>query len=290
MKQKKVFLTIGGSDPCGGAGIQADVKTAIRLGFYPCSVITAITAQNSSEVTGIWPVPADQIRAELNSVLEDLRPDAVKIGLLASREAVVAVAEVLESHQLQNLVLDPVIRPTLLPGKEDKDLVRDILELLFPIVTIATPNIREKEILERIAGMPLQSLCEALLVTGGDAEGKDSVDTLFFHNFNSADHLPSTAFPSINFNHSSTFDHSGILPLPPEEDGIVACKEFRNKRIDTRNTHGSGCILSSAIACHLAKNPDIQSAVRHAIDFTHEALKEAAGYRLTNGNYGPALI
>lgn len=289
---RRIFLTIAGSDPSGGAGIQADIRTAIAHGLYPCSVITAITAQNTSKFEGSWAVDPDTIEAQLRSVLSDIRPDAVKIGMLPNAEAVKRVADLIREFELFNVVLDPMLSPTLSSSEPDKNLVGALCKDMLPVATVVTPNVAEMELLEKACGESLDEVCPAVLVTAGHTEGKNIVDRLLLNvHASNPDNSPSTAFPTINFNHSALYDFNKILP---NEEGIGESKvevvEFTHPRIDSENTHGTGCILSSAIACNLANGYILEKAVKNAINFTEEALRKAKDFKLGKGNYGPALI
>lgn len=289
MNAKKIILTIGGSDPSGGAGIQADIKTFDRLQFFACSVITAITAQNSSEFSNIWPLDVNQIASQLDSVLNDCTPAAVKIGLLCSPEAIKIIASKIIEHNLTTVVVDPVLSPTLKDYVPDKDLVNAYIEHLFPISTLITPNEKEKQTLEEVSGRPLEELAEAFLIKGGDKTGKVVSDILYFKE-SVADpmQLPSTTFPTINFGNSGLYHYGDIL-INPDTNEKFEIIEFKNKRIDSTNTHGSGCILSSAIACYMAKGYNLAKAVELGIKFTNEAIRNSSGLTLFKGNYGPAL-
>lgn len=299
-----VFLTIGGSDPSGGAGIQADIKTAERLGLYPCSVITAITAQNTQTVSNIWPVTDKQLKAQLKAVLSDFKPDAVKIGLLASESQIEILSEVIEDYELKNVVLDPVLSPTLSSGRKDSRFVRKLVSLLFPLADVVTPNLPELSELEMAAGASIDNFCKAYLLTGGHSDGKEVTDSLFFRNLSEEDGefqpdsdiydpesslnqiATSSPFPTMEPHPlASLAQPANSLSLPPME-----CIQFSHPRIETTNTHGSGCVLSSALACFLAIDESLTVATQKALDFTANALAQSASFKLSKGSYGPTLI
>lgn len=291
MKEKKIILTIAGSDPSGGAGIQADLKTAVMLDVYPCSVITVVTAQNGMEFKNSWPVSVDAVKEQLDCVLSDLMPDAVKIGLIQSGELITAIAQKCIEYNLPNIVIDPVISPTLSDGKVDEHLIRSLAEHLFPLATLVTPNIREKDYFESIMGVPFHLLCESYLLKGGHSEGVECIDRLFFRrNIDQSVSMPSSAFPTINHNHSSLFSQESLIPVPEVEEASVFVEEYVHKRISTDNTHGSGCVLSAAIACFLAQQHSLEEAVRLGIKFIDKAINKSSKIKLGKGNYGPALI
>jgi len=253
-------LTIAGSDSGGGAGIQADLKTIAAHGCYGASVITALTAQNTLGVTGIHAVPVDFVAAQMDAVLGDIGADAVKIGMLFSPELIRTVARGLTKHNVTTIVLDPV----MIAQSGDKLLQDEAIEALkselIPLATIITPNLPEasvllgREIATREAAMQaLKELaamgCQNVLVKGGHLESGDSDDALFIGS------------------------EERIVTLP----GV---------RIPTRNNHGTGCTLSSAIASNLARGEDVESAVRHAKEYISQAIRAGADYVIGQG-HGP---
>ena len=253
-------LTIAGSDSGGGAGIQADLKTFAANGCYGMSVITALTAQNTQGVAGIHPVPVDFVARQLDAVLSDIGVDAVKIGMLFSPELIETVARKLKEYRIARIVLDPV----MVAQSGDKllrdDAVAALKSHLIPLAEVLTPNIPEAEVLlgRKIAAFDEMSDaartlarlgCRNVLVKGGHLEGAASDDSLY---------LGSAA---------------RIVRLP--------CV-----RVDTRNNHGTGCTLSSAIAACIAKGDDVETAVRRAKEYITGAIRAGAAYRLGHG-HGP---
>lgn len=250
--RKKIFLTIAGSDCIGGAGIQADIKTAERLGQYACCVVTAITAQNSAGVAGIYHVSKEILEAQLSAVFEDIRPDSVKIGMLPGMENICTVAAYLEKYKPNHIVLDPVISSTLNPESiHGEESLKVMVEQLFPLAEVVTPNVEELKILDETIG-DISEYCNALLMKGGHNAGKTSTDTLFMADME-----------SFSFSHD---------------------------RIATTNTHGSGCVLSSAIACYLGDGMTLPEAVSEAKGFLHRALLEGKHRSFGKGEYGPSLF
>lgn len=243
-----IGLTIAGSDSGGGAGIQADLKTFHAFGVFGTSAITAITAQNTTGVTAIHPVPLETVRAQIDAVVSDLRPAAVKTGMLATTELVSTVADAIRDHRLERYVLDPVMVATSGDRLLEADAVATIAEELLPLATLVTPNLHEAEIL---AGMPVGSpedMVEAgrrilalgagaVLVKGGHLEG-DVVDILL---------------------------------------GASGERRWTRPRIDTRHTHGTGCTLSAAVTAALALGQDLPDAVDRAIRFIDRAIAQAPG-------------
>lgn len=260
MKNYYRVLTIAGSDSGGGAGIQADLKTFSALGCYGMSVITALTAQNTQTVRAIHPVPAEFIGEQIDTVIEDIGVDAIKIGMLFSPEVIHTVSIHLQRYNPPNIVLDPV----MVAKSGDKLLRDEAIETLkgelVPIATVITPNHPEAGVL---LGRTLtdsdaaESICEelgrlgaaAVLLKGGHMEGETSSDYLF----------------------------------SPKDRKISV---FEAKRVKTRNTHGTGCTLSSAIASYLARGFPLEEAVKEAKDYLTNALLAGADYQLGQG-HGP---
>jgi hydroxymethylpyrimidine/phosphomethylpyrimidine kinase len=254
-----VALTIAGSDSSGGAGIQADLKTFAALGVYGASAITALTAQNTRGVTGIHRVPPDFVTAQIDAVFADLDVGAVKIGMVAELGIVEAIAAALERWRPAQIVLDPVMVATSGDRLLPPDAIAALRDRLIPHATLITPNLPEAAALldEPIAtdeaaiaeqGRRLLAMgCPAVLIKGGHGEGAESIDYLV--------------------------DCDSVTPLPAA-------------RIATRNTHGTGCSLSSAVAAGLAKDEDMASAVRNAKAFISAAIAAAERFSVGHG-HGP---
>lgn len=244
-------MTIAGSDTCGGAGIQADLKTITSLGAHGMSVITAVTAQNSLGIMGIQEISAEFISKQIESVIEDIDPDAVKIGMLLTNGAVRSVAACIEKHKLSPVVLDPVMRASTGTGLLEPEALRLLKEILLPRTNVLTPNLKEAESLSGMrvtsveemeaAAKVIRDLGPDVVVTGGHLKGK-SVDVLY---------------------DGKKFYH------------------FPSERVDTEHTHGSGCVFSAALATFLAKGDDLPTATKLAQNFTRVAIK--TGYPCGRG-------
>jgi hydroxymethylpyrimidine/phosphomethylpyrimidine kinase len=256
----QTVLTIAGSDSGGGAGIQADLKTISALGCYGMSVITALTAQNTQGVTGIHPVPPVFTAQQMDAVFTDMGADAVKIGMLFSAELIETVAERLEHYHVRRIVLDPVMVAQSGDRLLQDDAVAAVRDRLMPLAEVVTPNlpeasvlldreIRTREEMEAAAADLAKIGGRHILIKGGHLAQGDAADLLYG--------AASGAY----------------LRLPGE-------------RIDTRNTHGTGCTLSSAIAAGLAKGEDPETAVRNAKAYITGAIRAGAAYRLGEG-HGP---
>jgi hydroxymethylpyrimidine/phosphomethylpyrimidine kinase len=251
-------LTIAGSDPSGGAGIQADLKTFSALGGYGMSVITGLTAQNTLGVRGVSAVPAGFVTDQLDAVFDDVRVDAVKIGMLATTEVIEAVAAVLRARRPPYVVLDPVMVAKGGDRLLAEDAVASLREVLLPLVDLVTPNLPEAADLLGVSeasdeqemadqAFALAAYGSAVLLKGGHLGGPDSPDLLL-----SSSQLVRLSAP----------------------------------RIDTKNDHGTGCTLSSAITCLRPQRPDWHSAVVDAKTYLTEALKAAARLEVGSG-HGP---
>ena len=265
MKQYRRVLTIAGSDSGGGAGIQADLKTFSALGCYGMSVICAVTAQNTRGVRGIFPVPPDFIQQQIEAVLEDIGVDAVKIGMLHSPEVVVTVAECLKRYHIPKIVVDPVMVATSGDSLLQDDAVEALVTTLFPLATVITPNLHEAAVMLH---QPLSHLIQA-----NDSELEAACGKL-------------SAFGSdavvLKGGHGVSGQSIDFLYLRTDNRII----RLEGDRIDTPNTHGTGCTLSSAIAAFLAGGCEIEDAVSKAKCYITEALTAGADYRLGHG-HGP---
>lgn len=256
MTRRPAMLSVAGSDPSGGAGIQADLKTATALGVYAGAVLTSLTAQNTRGVTGIHPVPAEFVVAQYDAVVDDLDVAAVKIGMLGTAEVVVALAEAIRRRPVRDVVLDPVMIATSGDRLVPDDTVTAIREHLLPLATVVTPNLPEAAALtgaavesgrDAMAGAAtrLRDLgADAALVKGGHADGPEALDVLV------------------------------------DSDGQAV---FAAPRIGTPNTHGTGCTLSSAIASLLTYPMPLREAVDGAKRFLTGALRAGAEWSIGDG-------
>ena len=239
----KTALTIAGSDSSGGAGIQADLKTMIANGVYGMSAITALTAQNTTGVQGIFEVTPEFLEQEIDSVFTDIRPDAVKIGMVSSAGLIKSIAKKLHEHKAENIVVDPVMVATSGSKLISDDAIGTLKEYLFPMAAVLTPNIPETEVL---SGMEVKSAEDMI------AAAKQISETY---------HCAVLCKGGHQLN-----DANDLL----YRDGRY--RWFNGKRIDNPNTHGTGCTLSSAIASNLAKGYDLDTAVERAKAYISGAL------------------
>ena len=258
MRTYRTVLSIAGSDSIGGAGIQADLKTFSALGVYGMTAITALTAQNTQSVLHIMPASEQNLRLQLDAVFTDVVPDAVKIGMLHNEALIEVVIKAIDRYRPRNIVLDPVMISTsgcALLSPTSVDLLKNEL---MPRCNIVTPNLLEAQALAGhkitdiqslyAAGEELTKLCAAVLIKGGHSEGNDVSDYLF-------------------------------------EVGKECPECYTIRRVETVNTHGTGCTLSSAIAANLALGYDMHTSVARAKDYISKAISEGAdvAFGLNNG-------
>ncbi|MDV6168783.1 bifunctional hydroxymethylpyrimidine kinase/phosphomethylpyrimidine kinase [Flavobacterium sp. DG1-102-2] len=253
------LLTVAGTDPTGGAGIQADLKTFAALGCYGMSVVTALVAQNTCGVREIHSIPPDFVRAQLLAVLEDIRPDAIKIGMVHSVELVNVIADVLKEYQDIPVIFDPVMISTSGHRLIEKDTIEAIKTKLFPLAALITPNMDEASLL---AGMQVKTLQDMQTATVAIMDMKPGALLL------KGGHLQSDIITSILVN----------------QVGFI--KTFESQKIITNNMHGSGCTLSSAIASFMARGYSLEDAVANAQEYVHNAILYAADAVCGKGN-GP---
>ena len=263
------ILSIAGSDSGGGAGIQADLKTFSALGCFGMTAITAITAQNTVGVRAIHGVPPEMLKAQIQAVVEDIGVDAVKIGMLHSAEVVQVVAWAIRHYRLPNVVLDPVMVATSGDPLMARDAVQVLVDELFGLASVITPNLDEAELLlnrkitgvddlEAAANELIALGAQAVLLKGGHLQGNEVVD---------------------------------VLVRPGQ-----AILRLASQRIESRNVHGTGCTLSSAIAAHLALGLDLAQAVTQARHYVLGAIAAGAGVHTGQGHgplnhgYAPSIM
>ena len=254
-------LTIAGSDSCGGAGIQADIKTMSALGVYATSAITAITVQNTKGVYGIQNVEPEIVKGQIEAVMEDIHPDAIKIGMVNDCDTIRAIAETLKKYQesFQHLVIDPVMVSTSGCRLMQEDALDVFITELLPLATLLTPNIPEAEILanrkienvediKAAAAAISKQGCRYVLIKGGHFDGEEKIDYLF--------------------------------------EGGKQKTSYRGISVNTRNTHGTGCTLSSAITSYLAREMDMNTAIAMAKTYLSGAILAGKDIKIGEG-HGP---
>ena len=251
----KAVLTIAGSDSIGGAGIQADIKTMLANGVYAMSAVTALTAQNTQGVAAIMDASPEFLAAEIDAVFDDIRPAAVKIGMVSAAALIKVIARRLRAHKAENIVVDPVMVATSGARLLDEDASDSLTAELFPFAALITPNLPELELLTGDSITSREERIDAARKLA--AKWGCAVLSKGGHTEKSADDILVT-------------------------DGETTV--FPGTRIDTKNTHGTGCTLSSAIAANLAKGASLTAAIRQAKDYVAGAL--AADLKMGKG-HGP---
>ena len=251
-------LTIAGSDSCGGAGIQADIKTMSALGCYAASVITAVTVQNTTGVSAVHAVPPEIVAGQIRAVMDDIRPQAVKVGMVNDINTIKTIADTLAEYDIEHLVVDPVMVATSGARLMQDDAVGVFTERLMPLATLLTPNVPEAEVLSGISINDKSSMdnaariiqdkgCQSLLIKGGHIEGR-KIDRLY--------------------------------------TSMGREREYEAANVATRNTHGTGCTLSSAITSYLAMGYAIGEAIAAAKEWLTGALIAGANVEIGSG-HGP---
>jgi len=255
-------LTIAGSDPSGGAGIQADLKTFSALGTYGTSVITALTAQNTQGVRGVFPVPASFIAEQLETLLDDVALDAVKIGMVASRDVAEVIADCIGRRRPRWVVLDPVMVAKSGDVLVDDAGIQAVRDILIPLADVITPN-----------------LPEAAVLLGGSTPGS----TAEMEAVMPALRRLGAPYVMLKGGHLQGVDCSDLLATPQGTTWLPA------PRINTQNLHGTGCTLSSAVAACLARQPEdvpVEEAIRTAKQWLHAALEASVRLKVGKGR-GP---
>lgn len=260
MKTPSIVLTIAGSDSSGGAGIQADIKAISALGSYAASVITSVTAQNTLGVQGIHPIPTDMVRQQIESVMDDLHPEAIKIGMVCDKDIALTIAQCIRKYRPKWVVYDPVMVSTSGHKLMTDDTIEVIKQELIPLATLITPNLHEARIL---SGLDLKhegemgncadilgKMCGcSVLIKGGHLEDGEMCDVLY-------------------------------------DADEQRCFHYRAPKIESPNLHGTGCTLSSAIATKLSQGHSLKEAIALAKDYVTKAIDAAKDMHIGHG-HGP---
>lgn len=257
----RTVLTIAGSDCSGGAGIQADIKTITMHDCYAATAITSITVQNTLGTQSSHPVDAQLVKAQIKAVIQDLEPAAIKIGMVCNKEIAAAIASCLKNHHARNVVFDPVMVATSGLELMDSESIETVIKELMPVCSLITPNIPEAGIISGNSTTTCENIKDtcmriygktgtSVLIKGGHSENNKAIDTLFY---------------------------GGRF------------YEFANDKIASGNLHGTGCVLSSAIACNLANGLHMPEAVAKAKEFLTAALRRSSAIKIGHGN-GACLI
>ena len=260
MKTPSIVLTIAGSDSSGGAGIQADIKAISALGSYAASVITSVTAQNTLGVQSIHPIPTDMVRQQIESVMDDLHPEAIKIGMVCDKDIALTIAQCIRKYRPKWVVYDPVMVSTSGHKLMTDDTIEVIKQELIPLATLITPNLHEARILsgldlkhegemENCADVLGKTCGCSVLVKGGHLEDGEMCDVLY-------------------------------------DAEAEQCFRYRAPKIESHNLHGTGCTLSSAIATKLSQGHSLKEAIALAKDYVTKAIDAAKDMHIGHG-HGP---
>ena len=255
-----IVLTIAGSDSGGGAGIQADIKAMSATGSFACSVITAITSQNTQGVSAIFPIPLDHVASQLDAVFSDLNVVAVKVGMLADSNIIKVVADKIKQYQPKHLVIDPVMVATSGDLLLEQSAISTLKEALIPLADIITPNLPEGAAL---TGKP---------VPESEADMQDMVEEL---------RALGAKAVLLKGGHLEQDENSNDLMILPTSTALISAKRF-----PTKNTHGTGCTLSSAIASYLAQGNELTQSVELGKRYISEAIAHADQLNVGQG-HGP---
>ena len=296
-------LSIAGSDPSGGAGIQGDIKTIFAEGCYGMGVVTGLTVQNTLGVSDILPVPTDFLYRQIDEILCDIRPDAIKIGMIISTEQVDVIVGLIKRHGLENVIVDPVIAPTSGAAFASEEVMKSMIEKLFPLSTLVTPNLPEaKRICEIIECQNLQLKDDAQKQYQAQVQSKDifrikiqpqtqsqSQTEIYGKAANlSAPELACFIGQRCGCNvlikggHAEGSSATDYLWTASDENMMGCTTEFMGDRVETTSSHGTGCALSSSIAANMAKGHTLEAAIEIGKEYVTTALK--SDMRIGTGN------
>lgn len=298
-------LSIAGSDPSGGAGIQGDIKTIFAEGCYGMGVVTGLTVQNTLGVSDVMPVPADFLYRQIDEILCDIRPDAIKVGMIVSAEQIDVVVKLIEWHGLENIIVDPVIAPTSGVEFAGDNVLKALIEKLFPLSTIVTPNLPEaKRICEIIGCQNLKleddgqmqaqakSKFQSQIKTQVQSQSQFQSQTLIHGNSANQSAPELACFIGqrcgcsvlIKGGHAEGSSSTDYLWTASDENMMGCTTEFIGDRVETTSSHGTGCALSSSIAANMAKGHTLEAAIEIGKGYVTSALKSDMHIGTGNGS------
>ena len=307
-------LSIAGSDPSGGAGIQGDIKTIFAEGCYGMGVVTGLTVQNTLGVSDVMPVPADFLYRQIDEILCDIRPDAIKVGMIVSAEQIDVVVKLNERHVLENIIVDPVIAPTSGVEFAGDNVLKALIEKLFPLSTIVTPNLPEaKRICEIIGCQNLKLEDDGQMQAQAKSKFQSQIKTQVQSQSQSqpqsqteihgkAANLSAPELACfigqncgcnvlIKGGHAEGSSATDYLWTASDENIMGCTAEFIGDSVETTSSHGTGCALSSSIAANMAKGLTLEAAIDRGKEYVTAALKSDMHIGMGNGsiNHG-ALV
>mgnify|MGYP000845860578 CR=1 FL=1 len=289
-------LSIAGSDPSGGAGIQGDIKTIFAEGCYGMGVVTGLTVQNTLGVSDVMPVPTDFLYRQIDEILCDIRPDAIKIGMIVSTEQVDVIVGLIKRHGLENVIVDPVIAPTSGAAFASEEVMKSMIEKIFPLSTLVTPNLPEaKRICEIIECQNLQLKDDAQKQYQAQVQSKD-ISRIKIQSQSQSQSQSQTEIHGnatnlsapklacfigqncgcnvlIKGGHAEGSSVTDYLWTASNENIMGCTAEFKGDRVETKNSHGTGCALSSSIAANIAKGLTLEAAIDRGKEYVTAALK-----------------
>lgn len=298
-------LSIAGSDPSGGAGIQGDIKTIFAEGCYGMGVVTGLTVQNTLGVSDVMPVPTDFLSRQIDEILCDIRPDAIKIGMIVSAEQVDVIVGLIKRHSLENVIVDPVIAPTSGAAFASEEVMKSMIEKLFPLSTLVTPNLPEaKRICEIIGCQNLKLEDDGQMQYQAQVQSKDisrikiqsqpqSKPQSQTEIYGKAANLSAPELACfigqrcgcsvlIKGGHAEGSSATDYLWTASDENMMGCTTEFIGDRVETTSSHGTGCALSSSIAANMAKGHTLEAAIEIGKEYVTTALK--SDMRIGTGN------
>lgn len=259
-KRYIVTLSIAGSDSSGGAGIQADIKTMSALGCFAATAITSVTVQNTMGVSAVQKIEPEIVAGQIRAVIDDLQPSAIKIGMVNDSETICAIAETLNDYDtLPPIIIDPVMVSTSGSRLMQQDAIETFKKELMPMATLLTPNIAEAEVL---SGCPIEDIC--------------SIDS-------AAQMILSQNCNAVLIKGGHLVEKTDRLYVKSERNGATLVASYHHASINSANTHGTGCTLSSAIAALMAKGEKLEDAIRMGKEYVSEAIAKGAYINIGRG-------
>ena len=296
-------LSIAGSDPSGGAGIQGDIKTIFAEGCYGMGVVTGLTVQNTLGVSDVMPVPTEFLYRQIDEVISDIKPEATKIGMIVSAEQIDVVVKLIERHGLENIIVDPVIAPTSGAAFASEEVMKSMIEKLFPLSTLVTPNLPEAKRICEIIGcqnlkleddgqMQAQAKFQSQIKTQVQSQSQFQYQTLIHGNSANLSVPELACFIGqscgcnvlIKGGHAEDYHATDYLWTASDENRIGCKVEFKGERIDATSSHGTGCALSSSIAANMAKGLILEAAIDRGKEYVTAALKSDMHIGTGNGS------
>ena len=298
-------LSIAGSDPSGGAGIQGDIKTIFAEGCYGMGVVTGLTVQNTLGVSDVMPVPTEFLYRQIDEVISDIKPEATKIGMIVSTEQVDVIVDLIKRHGLENVIVDPVIAPTSGAAFASEEVMKSMIEKLFPLSTLVTPNLPEaKRICEIIECQNLQLKDDAQKQYQAQVQSKD-ISRIKIQSQSKPQSQTEIHGKAANLSapelacfigqrcgcsvlikggHAEGSSATDYLWTASDENMMGCTTEFIGDRVETTSSHGTGCALSSSIAANMAKGLTLEAAIDRGKGYVTAALKSDMHIGTGNGS------